>query len=147
MKLLLSLMLIFSVVPSAIAVGSVTEFRCVTDRGLYGSNPRFVFRVVNLARGRMDYAFIDARAENEDAVVREVTRERTSIATLNDNRTIQRISDGFQMVGDGDGCEWVTLRMYKNSGYRRGFLRVKDGGCGSSGDAYVTVSCNVITIR
>ncbi len=149
MKFLTVVSLIFSASVSAWATTQVTQFRCRTTDAFMGrSVHNFTFRVENLNRPSADisYAYLDSKAEDNDEVVRVTAPEGSSIRTLNDNWGIKRTSDGIQMTGDGDGCEYVQFHLYSNE-YRRGYIRVDgDTGCGN-GSGYSRVSCTHREIR
>lgn len=123
---------------SASAASAIHEFRCVTDKAIetrgHRGPTKFAFAVQGLERGKVRYVETD-----DGEPVRMAPRNST--LALNDNYGIRRTRDGILLESDAAGCQLNTVVLYERAGYRRGYARTKDIGCGK--DDYSTVTCEV----
>lgn len=123
---------------SASAAPVTHEIRCVTDKAIetrgHRGPTKFAFEVRGLERGKVSYVDND-----EGEPVRMVPANST--LDLNDNYGIKRTRDGIMLDSDSAGCQLNTVMLYERTGYRRGYARTKDIGCGK--DEYTTVTCSV----
>lgn len=117
----------------------VTDFKCQTTKSIESghAHSKFSFSVHKMDKPRS----IEYWVENEDdEPVRMTPRE--SAMMLNDNHIIRRTKKGLELSSDGDGCQFTSVVLYEDSGLTRGYLQIKDGGCGAR-PAYSTVTCTV----
>jgi hypothetical protein len=120
----------------AFGASKYDQFNCKTVKVIEGNKPTQVtFIVKDIDSGK---ASLEA-VEDEDSPIEMVPKD--SILDLNDNWTFNIKKDRLEITSDGDGCQWVTFDLFKDTKYLRGFVQVKgDKGCGS-GDAYSKVAC------
>jgi hypothetical protein len=123
---------------------SSTQFDCTTTKTIEGQKPsQFSFSVLNLETGRAEY---QADSGAEDAPVKMTPED--SVLDLNENFTIGSGSRGLRLTSDGDGCQFTEVLLYKDRGYKSGYVKIEDGGCGAEGvPAYSTVSCKVKSLK
>jgi hypothetical protein len=74
--------------------------------------------------------------ESDDSPVK-ATGDR--VAELNDNLTFGLKGNNFTINGDSDGFYAVKLRLYKDSGFKRGYLRIS----GDESPQYSKIECEV----
>lgn len=135
-KTLVLIGMFFSV--TAMAKTDITTFRCVTDKVIEGNSPTVIeFQVQELNTKEATYYTVDP-----DSYEPVKTTPEYSTLMLNENWGISQEADRLEMDSDGDGCQLTDFVLYKNSGYKRGWVRVRDLGCGAS-PSYSTVTCNV----
>lgn len=135
-KTLVLIGMFFSV--SAVAKTDITSFRCVTDKVIEGTEPTVIeFQVQQL--GTKDATYYTVDPDSYEPV--KMTPEYSTLM-LNENWSLSQEADRLAMSSDGDGCQWTDFVLYKNAGYKRGWARVRDLGCGAS-PSYSTVTCKV----
>ena len=126
MKMLVLIASLFSV--SALATGTVTKFDCTTTVVIEGKDlTKIQFMVENLGQKNANYYTQDP----DDSNPVKMTPEESTL-DLNDNWTFKQKADRIHMTSDGDGCQWTDFVLFKNTGYVRGFVSVKDTGCGAT---------------
>jgi len=137
MRLALSIfavVIVFIVVKAAPTPKGV-PFRCNTTQVIepkYNKPTSIFFSVTNL--GKKTYGLIGS-----DAPFRTIPPD--SITDLNENwsANTDRLPD-MHFTSDGDGCQWTDFIIFANSSYTKGYVRVKDTGCGAA-NAYSLVFC------
>ncbi len=134
---------------SASAAGENTAFKCETTQVIdRGNRPtKIEFSVKNLLKGKIGYSSSyddDGRATREEYGMPVKHVPKHSVLMLNENYGITRTAKGdLELTSDGDGCQWTTVVLYKDAGFKAGFARVKgSSGCGA-GDYYSTLKCQV----
>jgi hypothetical protein len=144
---LLALALCFAA-SSAFAETQFTLLQCKTDKGLTGkaAPTKFKMIVARLDGGKLDFEYLSPDDENNGTIVRVISPKSSRVGTLNDNTGWGRVRDGIEISGDGDGCDTVTLKLYKKTNYTRGYFRAS-GSSGCMGktpylNEYVTVTCS-----
>ena len=102
----------------------------------------FKFSLTDLNKASPNWAG-ESAANEEDAGPVAVSPENSPLQYLNENYAVS-IEGGKQlrMWGDGDGFETGEVILYKDSGFKAGYVKVHDGGEGN-GDGYSKLSCTV----
>jgi hypothetical protein len=135
MKTLIFFVAFFSL--SAMAADNVTKFLCTTTQVIEGKEPTQIqFMVENLDQEKASYFTEDPNEEPVKMIPEDSTLD------LNDNWNFEQKADRIHMTSDGDGCQWTDFVLFKNTGYKRGYVSVKDTGCGAN-PAYSTVTCDI----
>ena len=81
-------------------------------------------------------------ADPDDYEPVKVTPKERHVASLNENMTYSSNAERLRISGDSDGFYASELVLYKDSDYKKGFVRIS----GEPGDeAYAKVSCTVTT--
>lgn len=129
----LALLATLSAIP-AMASNQI-NFSCKTDKVIEDEKPtKIKFSVTNLGKKNVEY--VDA---NEDGTP-VIMIPNNSVLMLNDNYGIKMQDGNLVMDSDGDGCQFTTFVLYKDAEFKKGYVRVKDGGCGAT-PVYSTVTC------
>jgi len=142
------LILTLFVISGVVRAETVTKFSCVTDTPVESNDPKhptkplkpteFSFAVENLNSEKPGYW---TEKENDEPVV---MKPNDSILDLNDNWQIQAGAEGLELSSDGDGFQYTTVVLYKDSGYKKGYARVKiPDPPDHSEDKYSTVTCKL----
>ena len=128
---------------------SVHAFQCTTMRPMAdGTKHNLKFSVVGLSAPEFDEDFLwPDDEENVDCpgCPVAVEPERSDLEALNANGVVMRDDSKLILEGDADGFYWVTLALYKNSDYTKGYVRVEDGG-GFVEEQYSEVHCTVTDV-
>jgi hypothetical protein len=133
-------------VANTTASQSVHTFSCKTLEPMEdGSAHELSFSVVGLDAPDFDEDFVwpddEANEDCPDCPV-SVTPAESLLSSLNDNAVVLRKDGKLVLEGDADGFYWVTLSLYENSGYTKGYVRIEDGG-GFVDEDYSVVHCTV----
>jgi hypothetical protein len=127
---------------------TVHQFSCKTDTPVEGNDPKFPtrpikptefsFAVENLKSNKPGYWTLN---DNDEPVTMKPT---DSILDLNDNWQILGGSKGLELNSDGDGFQFTTVMLFKDKGYKKGYVRVVIADPPDhSEDKYSTVTCKV----
>lgn len=118
------------------------SFDCKTTGDFYGKKPHtFQFSASGLNTDAPDWAG-DSAANAEDEGPVTFSPENSPLVYLNENWSISMQNGAVRLWGDGDGFETVEVMIYRNSGFKAGYVKVHDGGEGN-GDGYSKLSCTV----
>ncbi len=124
-------------------------FSCETNKPMAdGVRHTMNFAVVGLDQPGFDEDFLWPEDEEGAGDCPEcpitVDPADSPFMALNENAVVMRDNGKLIVEGDADGFYWVTLVMYENSGYTKGYVRVEDGG-GYVDEFYSTARCTVST--
>jgi hypothetical protein len=127
---------------AANAFAATLNFECKTTQVIEGKSATLVaFTIENIG----DVKTITYGGDDEPVRMTPLD----SVLDLNDNwQVIQNLNKdkspkSITLTSDGDGCQFTTMVLYAEKGYKAGFVSVKGkaAGCGQ-GDYYSPVSCS-----
>lgn len=128
---------------------SVHAFSCTTLEPMEdGAKHELTFSVVGLDAPDFDEDFVwPEEDDNEDCpgCPIAVSPATSLLSSLNDNAVVKRSDGKLILEGDADGFYWVTLALYENSGYTKGYVRIEDGG-GFVEEDYSVVHCTMTDV-
>ncbi len=128
------------------ATESVHAFECVTVQPMEdGTKHALSFSVVGLDAPDFDEDFLWPDDESDDdcpGCPVSVTPSESLLTALNENGVVKRDGGNLLVEGDADGFYAVTMKLFENSGYTKGYVRIEDGG-GFVVDDYSEVHCTV----
>jgi len=131
MKFLITLIAIFT---STLAFASkASKISCeITHDGDTASVTFQVFDLNKAGKAKLDYDF---HAENEPILV-EASDDNGLLDLLNNMNgqggDLRSLGNGdIELVGDGDGCTYLTLHLYKDSGFKKGWINDKGSESGN----------------
>jgi hypothetical protein len=149
MKSLIFISTLFVISGFAHAVDKTAhQFTCATDKPIEYKDPKkphqvikpteFSFVLENLESKKPSYW--TEKEEDEPIVMNPAD----SVLDLNENWQLISGPKGLELNSDGDGCQYTTVILYKDKGYKKGYVRVDASktGCGGD-DVYSTVTCKV----
>jgi hypothetical protein len=127
--------------PAAFAADVKTEISCKTDRVIEKGHPTEIHMViVNLEKGKLGWDI--ARGGDDENPI--VTNPKDTILDINDNLEMIRKDDGNLLVkSDGDGEQDTHLELYKDKGFKSGFVRLAMHTGGDDKGAYSPLTCTV----
>ncbi len=121
------------------AQATTTQFDCVTTANLYNNQKHSVsFQVENLNSQRPELL---AEDDDYNSLI-TFSPERSPFEALGENWSIVNTLEKFEIHSDSDGFFLLDLVLYKNSGLKHGYVKVRDIHEGF-GDAYSKVTCEV----
>lgn len=114
-------------------------FECTTDNtDIDKVTSEFSFELSGLGTESVDFYVPDGEEPQIETVP-----EESHFTTLLDNWVIAEESGGLTLRGDADGIEYMTVVLFADSGYKKGYARLEDGGGYGIGDHYSTITCAV----
>ena len=135
MKTLLALILALFAGQSALAANSRLTFSCKTDGGY-----TIKFQVEQTPSGKI--RFLEEQVESQEEIF-DISPNNSEIGALNENNGISQNAKTVTFSGDADGYYLADLVLYRNSGLKKGYLKIKDISGMGSGNSYSLVSCKV----
>lgn len=118
------------------------SFDCKTTGDFYGKKAHtFQFSAAGLNTNSPGWTGVSGEHAEDDGPV-TFSPKNSPLMYLNENWVIEMQNGALRLWGDGDGFETVEVMIYKDSGFRAGYVKVHDGGEGN-GDGYSKLSCTV----
>jgi hypothetical protein len=131
-----------------IPLGNV-EFTCKTTGKFEGAKTHTVKFTIDDARKSLSKKsgeiFSKFEQDEDDYSIVDVTPESSKLEALNENSGAQLKKDRLVIDGDSDGFYLVELVLYRNSGFKNGYVKLVDSGEGI-GDQYSKISCTQKTV-
>ena len=116
-------------------------FDCKTDRNVDDAIQTMRFSVKNIADNKkVEVLDKDGRVADDDMPIHVLPEGR--VTALNENIGVSSGTRTLRISGDSDGFFLLTLVLFKDSGYTKGYIRIY----GSEDDGphqYSKVSCTV----
>jgi hypothetical protein len=116
-------------------------FDCKTETQIDGAIQNMQFSIKNITNNRAIEIFDKNGQEPEDYNPVSVQPEGR-IGSLNENLSVSTGTRQLRISGDSDGFYLLDLVLYKNSEYKKGYLRISHD-MGDGGNAYAKVNCTV----
>jgi hypothetical protein len=117
-RLILSLALL---APCAAFADTKTEIHCVTKTRIEDRTKamsELTLTVANLESGKLEI-----EGDEENPIIQ---KPKDSVMDINDNLEYSRTKDGnLRILSDGDGETETEVQIYKDSGFKSGFVSVK----------------------
>jgi len=138
MKLMILVLFLATICASASASTQMISFDCQTQDSIANDGKvRIQFELNQTQNGKLTY--VDPEVEE----IFRVTPNDSYAVALNENEIIRQNDKTVTFIGDSDGFFMVYLTLYRNSGFKSGYLKFKDKGEGMSGRLYSKVNCQV----
>lgn len=117
-------------------------FDCKTDKEVDGKIQKITFSIKNIADNHKVEVLTKDGTVDEDYSPIKVTPAEGRVSALNENLGVSSGTRMLRIEGDSDGFFLITMALYKDSGFTKGYLRIY----GSEDDGphqYSKVSCTV----
>ena len=130
---------------SSVFAANVSTVTCIVKEELEGKNVdvKVEFLVQDLGSSKAELLVHPKADEDMGAILvtpDEVNGRYVNMGNLNGQGGDLRVSeDRIRLFGDGDGYTFVDLVLFKNSGYKKGYVRVY----GSGDQMYQNLNCSV----
>jgi hypothetical protein len=125
------------------------RFECLTDNTISAEKRHGLkFSVKGLGNRnaqKVSWIFPDARAKELDVPL-SASPANSPLSALNENYRAKLDTKGLTVTGDSSGFYQVEMTLYRNSGFKAGYVRVTDNGDGL-GNMYSTVKCTVTPVN